>query len=87
MGKSTADISLVVPHQANYRIIRSVCERSGVPAERIYQNLEKYGNTSAASVPIALDEAAQDGVLSPGGLVVLVAFGGGLTYGSSVIRW
>lgn len=87
LGKSPEDIALVVPHQANYRIIRSVCHRVGVPAEKVYQNLEKYGNTSAASVPIALDEATQDGGLSPGDLVVLVAFGGGLTYGSSVIRW
>ncbi len=87
LGKAPADISLVVPHQANYRIIRSVCERTGVPVERFYQNLEKYGNTSAASIPIALDEVSRDGKLAPGDLVVLVAFGGGLTYGSSVLRW
>lgn len=87
LGKDPADISLVVPHQANYRIIRSVCHRTGIPIDRVYQNLDKYGNTSAASVPIALDEAGQDGALSPGDLVVLVAFGGGLTYGSCVLRW
>ena len=87
LGKKPRDISLVVPHQANYRIIRSVCHRTGIPVDRVYQNLSKYGNTSAASVPIALDEAARDGRLSPGDLVVLVAFGGGLTYGSCVLRW
>ena len=87
LGKSPRDISLVVPHQANYRIMRSVCHRTGIPVDRVYQNLERYGNTSAASVPIALDEAVRDGRLSPGDLVVLVAFGGGLTYGSSVLRW
>jgi 3-oxoacyl-[acyl-carrier-protein] synthase-3 len=80
-------IKLVVPHQANVRIIEAVAKRLELPIERFFINLDRYGNTSAASVPIALYEAAQAGRLAPGDLVLFTAFGGGLTWGSAVVRW
>lgn len=80
-------IRLVVPHQANLRIIEAVAKRLELPMERFFINLDRYGNTSAASVPIALYEAAQEGRLAEGDLVLLTAFGGGLTWGSAVVRW
>jgi 3-oxoacyl-[acyl-carrier-protein] synthase III len=80
-------IKLVVPHQANARIIEAVARRLELPMERFFVNLDRYGNTSAGSVPIALYEAAQTGRLAPGDLVLLTAFGGGLTWGSCVVRW
>jgi 3-oxoacyl-[acyl-carrier-protein] synthase-3 len=86
-GLSPADVSLIVPHQANLRIIQAVAERLGVDREKMYCNIEHYGNTSAASIPIALDEAIQAGRIHTGDVVVLNACGGGLTWGASVIRW
>lgn len=86
-GVSLDAIRLVVPHQANVRIIEAVAKRLGLPMERFFVNLDRYGNTSAASVPIALYEAAEQGRIAPGDLVLLTAFGGGLTWGSSVVRW
>lgn len=86
-GVTLEAIRLVVPHQANLRIIEAVAKRLGLPMERVFVNLDRYGNTSAASVPIALYEAAQQGRLAPGDLVLLTAFGGGLTWGSCVLRW
>ncbi|PDW00706.1 beta-ketoacyl-ACP synthase III [Candidatus Chloroploca asiatica] len=86
-GITLDEIALVVPHQANVRIIEAVAKRLGLPMERCFVNLDRYGNTSAASVPIALSEAAQQGRIVPGDLVLLTAFGGGLTWGSAVIRW
>lgn len=86
-GVSSDAIKLVVPHQANLRIIEAVARRLALPMERVFVNLDRYGNTSAASVPIALYEAAQTGRLSSGDLVLLTAFGGGLTWGSCVVRW
>ncbi|NTU78294.1 MAG: ketoacyl-ACP synthase III [Chloroflexales bacterium] len=80
-------IRLVVPHQANLRIIEAVAKRLGLPMERFFVNLDRYGNTSAASVPIALYEAVQQGRVVDGDLVLLTAFGGGLTWGSCVVRW
>jgi 3-oxoacyl-[acyl-carrier-protein] synthase-3 len=77
----------VIPHQANKRIIDAVAERLGVKPEQLFTNLEKYGNTSAASVAIALDEAAASGKLSRGDLILLVVFGAGLTWGAAVIEW
>ncbi|MEK7448893.1 MAG: beta-ketoacyl-ACP synthase III [Planctomycetota bacterium] len=82
-----SDISLVVPHQVNLRILESAAERLGISMDKILVNIDRYGNTSAASVPIAFDEAARSGRLKKGDIVVLVAFGGGLTWGSTVIRW
>jgi 3-oxoacyl-[acyl-carrier-protein] synthase-3 len=86
-GITAADIDLFVPHQANMRIIRAVAERCGIPPERVFTNLESYGNTSAASIPIALDEAHRGGRIRTGNLILLDAFGAGLTWGSSLIRW
>ncbi len=84
----TADtISLVIPHQANLRIIEAIAQYLELPMERFFVNVDRYGNTSAASVPIALDEARRAGRIQPGDLTLLVAFGAGLTYGSALIRW
>lgn len=81
------DIDLVIPHQANMRIIESLAKRLEIPLEKFHNNLELYGNTSGASIGIALDEAVQAGRLKKGDLVLLVAFGAGLTWGSQIIRW
>jgi 3-oxoacyl-[acyl-carrier-protein] synthase-3 len=86
-GLSLSDISLVIPHQANVRIIDAVTKRLELPADRVVININRYGNTSAASVPIALYEAVQQGRVKDGDYLLLTAFGGGLTWGSSVIRW
>lgn len=81
------DITYLVPHQANIRIIRSAAKRLGLPMDKVVVNVEKYGNTSAASVPIALDEAVKSGTIKSGDIVALVGFGGGLTWASSIIKW
>ncbi|MHC4841164.1 MAG: beta-ketoacyl-ACP synthase III [Planctomycetota bacterium] len=86
-GISIDDVALVVPHQANINIIESSMKRAGFPMERVYVNIHKYGNTSAASVPIALDEAMGEGRINPGDYVLLEAFGGGLSWGYNLIRW
>jgi 3-oxoacyl-[acyl-carrier-protein] synthase-3 len=80
-------IKCVIPHQANRRIIDAVGERLGATPEQIFVNLHKYGNTSAASVAIALDEAVQTGRIHRGDLILLVVFGAGLTWGAAVIEW
>jgi len=82
-----SQIKCVIPHQANRRIIDAVAERLGVNNEQVFVNLHKYGNTSAASVAIALDEAVQQGCINRGDLVLLVVFGAGLTWGAAVIEW
>ena len=87
LGYSLDDIDLVVPHQANLRIIQAVLARLGVPEEKSFTNLGKYGNTSAASVPIALAEALEQGVIRPGCRALLTTFGSGLTWGAGVIRF
>jgi 3-oxoacyl-[acyl-carrier-protein] synthase-3 len=81
------DVDLLVPHQANLRIIDAVGQRLGLPEDKVCVNIHKYGNTSAASIPLALDEAIQAGRVQPGDLLLLCAFGGGLTWGSALIRW
>jgi len=86
-GLTPVDIDLLVPHQANIRIIDKAAERIGLPREKVVVNLDRYGNTSAASIPLALDEAAKAGRLEPGSLLVLVGFGAGLTWGANVLRW
>ena len=86
-GLTINDIKLVIPHQANLRIISAVGERLGVSAEKTFVNLDRYGNTSAASVAIALDEAVTTGRLVRGDLVLLLVFGAGLTWGSALIEW
>lgn len=82
-----SDISYLVPHQANLRIIQSAAKRIGILPEQIIINLDKYGNTSAASVPIALDEAVKSGRINDGDVLISVGFGGGLTWGAAVIKW
>ncbi len=77
----------IIPHQANIRIIRAVAERLGAPLDRFVVNVERYGNTSAASVAIALDEAARDGRLRDGDLVLMLVFGGGFTWGAMLLEW
>ena len=86
-GLTLDDIDLIIPHQSNLRIIEATMEKLGLPMEKAFVNIDKYGNTSSASVPIAIDEARKEGRLRKGNIVMLVAFGGGLTWGSSVIRW
>jgi 3-oxoacyl-[acyl-carrier-protein] synthase-3 len=86
-GVDGADLDLLVPHQANARIIEAVAERVGVPMSKVFMNVDRYGNTSAASVPIALDEARRAGRVGDGSLVEMVVFGGGFTWGAAVIRW
>lgn len=86
-GWKKEELTLLIPHQVNLRIIESAAERIGLPMDRIMVNIERYGNTSAASVPVALDEAARSGRLKRGDKVILVAFGGGLTWGSAAMIW
>ena len=86
-GLSVHDIDCIVPHQANLRILQGVAARLGVPEEKFYINLDKYGNSSGASVPLALDEAVRDGTIKDGDLVVMATFGAGLTWASATIRW
>lgn len=86
-GLKPADIDVLVPHQANLRIIQATAKRLDMPMSKVVVTLHKYGNTSAASVPMALDEAVKDGRITPGKLVLLEAFGGGLTWASALIRW
>lgn len=86
-GADVGDIDLFIPHQANIRIIDHAVERLGIAREKVFVNLDRYGNTSAASIPIALAEAVEQGRLSPGDLVVMVGFGAGLTWGACALRW
>jgi 3-oxoacyl-[acyl-carrier-protein] synthase-3 len=90
MARCEIDISrikCVIPHQANRRIIDAVGERLGAKPEQLFVNLHKYGNTSAASVAIALDEAVESGTVQRGDLILLMVFGAGLTWGAAVIEW
>ncbi len=82
-----SQLSLLIPHQANIRIIQATAKRLGLPMEKVMVNIEKYGNTSSASIPIALDEALTSGRIRKGDYILLEAFGAGLTWGSSLIRW
>src|SRR5580765_3852662 len=84
-GWSPGDIDLFIPHQANLRIIEGVRERLGLPADKVYVNIERYGNTSSASIPIALDECVRAGRLKPGDKLAMAAFGGGATWGASAM--
>jgi 3-oxoacyl-[acyl-carrier-protein] synthase-3 len=86
-GKSIDDVDVYVPHQANVRIIDHATKRLGVPAERTVVNVHRYGNTSSGSIPLALADAADDGRLRPGKLVLLTGMGAGLTWGSALIEW
>lgn len=86
-GYKVEDIDLVIPHQANQRITDAVASRLGVPEEKVYSNIAEMGNTSSASIPIAMDECIQSGRIKEGSLVLLTAFGGGVTWGGTVIRF
>lgn len=86
-GLTIDDIACVIPHQANIRIIEAIGERLNLPLEKFYVNVDRYGNTSAAAVAIALDEANRSGRLKPGDYILMVVFGGGLTWASTVIEW
>jgi 3-oxoacyl-[acyl-carrier-protein] synthase III len=86
-GLTIDDIACVIPHQANLRIIEAIADRLKIPIEKFYVNLDKYGNTSAAAVAIALDEANRSGRIKPGDYILMVVFGGGLTWASIVIEW
>lgn len=86
-GLEQSDVDHVIPHQANIRIINTAASKLEIPREKFFCNVDKYGNTSSGSIPIALDEANRAGILKKGDIIVLCAFGGGLTTGSCVIRW
>ncbi|HEX2100876.1 MAG TPA: beta-ketoacyl-ACP synthase III, partial [Candidatus Synoicihabitans sp.] len=86
-GLHADKISCVIPHQANFRIIDAIAQYLELPLDRFFINLERYGNTSAASIPLALDEARRAGRIRAGDTTLLVAFGAGLTYGSALVRW
>jgi len=85
-GMTITDVDLVIPHQANIRIIEGVAKRLGVENERVFVNIDRYGNTSSASIPIAFDEARRQGRAGPGSTVLMTAFGGGLAWGSALIK-
>lgn len=82
-----SEIDLLIPHQANLRIIQAIAKRLNLPEEKVFVNIHKYGNTSSASIPIALDEANRSGRIKEGDLLVLNAFGAGLTWGAALVRW
>jgi 3-oxoacyl-[acyl-carrier-protein] synthase-3 len=86
-GLTREDIQLVIPHQANLRIIQAVAEKLKIPMDRFFTNVHKYGNTSSASIPLALDEANRSGRINHGDIVLLVSFGAGLTWGATLLKW
>jgi 3-oxoacyl-[acyl-carrier-protein] synthase-3 len=86
-GLTTDDVAWFLPHQANARIVTAAANRLKIPAERCIVNIDRYGNTSAASIPIALAEAADDGRLSDGDIILTCGFGAGMTWSSAVLRW
>jgi 3-oxoacyl-[acyl-carrier-protein] synthase-3 len=86
-GLSMSDIDLVIPHQANLRIIDAAAKRLGIPIESFICNIDRYGNTSSATIPLALDEAVRAGRVKPGDHIMLSSFGAGLAWGTMVMRW
>jgi 3-oxoacyl-[acyl-carrier-protein] synthase-3 len=86
-GLTVDDVTWLVPHQANQRILLTVAERMGIPPSRVFSNIASVGNTSAASIPLALNDLYTDGQLKPGDVVALVGFGAGLTWGAAIVRW
>ena len=86
-GYTLDDIDVLVPHQANLRIIEAVGERLGMGEDRVFVNIQDYGNTSAASIPLALNDAWRAGVFKPGMLALLTTFGGGFTWGAALLRF
>ncbi|MCK9267722.1 MAG: ketoacyl-ACP synthase III [Alkaliphilus sp.] len=87
VGYNIEDVDYMIPHQANIRIIEAVAKKINLTMDKVYVNLNDYGNMSVASIPVALDEAVKKGSVKAGDIIILVAFGGGLTWGSSVIKW
>ena len=85
-GLTPDDLKLVIPHQSNLRIIESVRKKMGLPREKVTVNIDRYGNTSAASVPMGLDEARRNGVVKEGDIVLMLAIGAGLTWATMVVR-
>ena len=86
-GLTADDVDLLIPHQANIRIIEATAKHAGMPMEKVMVNVDRYGNTSSASIPLALDQAIAEGRVKRGSILLLVAFGAGFTWGSAVIRW
>jgi 3-oxoacyl-[acyl-carrier-protein] synthase III len=86
-GMKGSDVDLVIPHQANLRILEGVAQRVGLPLDRFYLNIKSYGNTSSASIPIALDEAVREGRVKPGMSLLMTALGAGFSWGSAMVRW
>jgi len=86
-GLTIQDIRLVVPHQANIRIIQAMADNLGIPMDSVFTNVDKYGNTSSASIPLALDEANRTGLIQKGDNLLLVSFGAGLTWGAAIVKW
>ena len=86
-GLRRQDVHLLIPHQANIRILTAVAERLQIPMDKVYTNLHKYGNTSSASIPIAIDEAHRNGKIPAGSNVLLISFGAGLTWGAALLEW
>jgi len=87
IGKTASDVDLVIPHQANMRIIEAVAKKTGVPMEKVFTNVQRYGNMSAATVPVALCEALEEGRVHPGALLLMPSFGAGLTFTGHAVRW
>jgi 3-oxoacyl-[acyl-carrier-protein] synthase-3 len=86
-GLGTEDITLMVPHQANLRIIQAACQRLGIPEARTAVVIDRYGNTSSASIPLALNDALEHGRVREGDHVLFTGFGGGMTWASAIVRW
>jgi 3-oxoacyl-[acyl-carrier-protein] synthase-3 len=86
-GVAAHDIAMLVPHQANQRIIQAAAQRLGIPDDRTAVVIDRYGNTSSASIPLALDDAIESGRVSAGDLLLLTGFGAGMSWASAVIRW
>jgi len=86
-GMTSDQVDLLVPHQANIRIIEATAKHAGMPLEKVMINVDRYGNTSSASIPLAIDQAIAEGRVKPGSILLLVAFGGGFTWASAVVRW
>ena len=84
---SLEDVSLVIAHQANYRILQTSAKRMGMSMDKMYVNIHKYGNTTAATIPIAMCEALEEGKFTKGDIIILTAFGAGYTWASAAIRW
>jgi 3-oxoacyl-[acyl-carrier-protein] synthase-3 len=87
VGMDPSDVDVFIPHQANARIISAARERLGIPEDRTVVTIDRYGNTSSASVPLAMADALETGLLQPGALVLMSGFGGGMTWASAVLRW